>query len=62
LVSPPGADTYTLDQYRIAFATLAIPWALGLAGVLRNRRLARADMARDGIHVPPLREVLRRRR
>ncbi|WP_228379200.1 MFS transporter [Demequina rhizosphaerae] len=62
LVSPDGASTYTLDEYRIAFATLLVPWVMGMAGVLRNRRLARADMAAAGVVVPPLREVMRRRR
>ncbi|WP_062521556.1 MFS transporter [Demequina silvatica] len=61
-VSPEGATAYTLDEYRIAFATLLIPWAIGIAGVLRNRRLARADMAAAGVLVPPLRDVLRRYR
>ncbi|MDN4475531.1 MFS transporter [Demequina sp. SYSU T00192] len=62
LVSPDGATSYTLDEYRLAFATLLIPWALGIVGVLRNRRLARADMAAAGVVVPPLREALRRLR
>jgi MFS family permease len=60
LVAPPGSQTYTLDEYRIAFASLGIVWVIGLIGVLRNRRLTRAVMAADGVLVPPLREVLRR--
>ncbi len=47
---------------RVAFATLLIPWVIGLAGVLRNRRLARLDMAAGGVHVPPLRDVIARYR
>lgn len=62
LASPPGATTYTLDAYRLAFAVLAVPWLVGVVGVLRNRRLARVDMARAGTVVPPIRDVLRRRR
>ncbi|WP_062516136.1 MFS transporter [Demequina gelatinilytica] len=62
LVSPDGSSTYTLDEYRIAFATLLVPWVIGVAGVLRNRRLTRADMAAAGVVVPPLREALRRPR
>ncbi|WP_228373594.1 MFS transporter [Demequina soli] len=61
-VSPAGVTDYSLDAYRVAFATLLIPWAIGVAGVLRNRRLARADMAAAGVVVPPLREALRRPR
>ncbi|WP_296664550.1 nitrate/nitrite transporter [Demequina sp.] len=58
----PGTSTYALDDYRIAFATLLIPWIVGVGGVLRNRRLARADMAAEGVLVPPLREAIRRGR
>lgn len=61
LVSPPGATTYTLDHYRLAFAVLLVPWAVGVAGVWRNRVRTRADLAADGVVVPPLREALRRR-
>ncbi|SEJ37575.1 MFS transporter [Demequina mangrovi] len=59
-VSPAGASTYTLDEYRIAFATMLVPWVVGVVGVLRNRRRARADMAAAGVLVPPLREAWRR--
>ncbi|QCB94477.1 MFS transporter [Cellulomonas shaoxiangyii] len=62
VASPPGATTYSLDAYRLAFAVLLVPWLVGVTGVLRNRRLARADMARAGTVVPSVREVLRRRR
>ncbi|WP_062296422.1 MFS transporter [Demequina maris] len=62
LVSAPGATVYTLDEYRIAFGVLAVPWAVGVAGVIGSRRLARRDMAAGGVVVPPLREALRRRR
>ncbi|MDN4477547.1 MFS transporter [Demequina lignilytica] len=61
-VSPEGATAYTLGEYRIAFATLLIPWVMGVAGVLRNRRLARLDMAAEGVHVPPIRDVIQRYR
>lgn len=62
LVSPPGATTYTLNEYRLAFASLGLVWVVGLLGVLRNRRRTREVIALDGIIVPPLREVMRRRR
>lgn len=58
--APDG--NYTLDAYRFAFAALALPWAIGVFGILRNRTKARADWAADGVVVPPLREVLQRRR
>lgn len=60
LASPAGATTYTLDEYRIAFATLLIPWLMGVVGVVTSRRETRAAMAADGVHVPTVREVWRR--
>jgi len=62
IVSPPGATTYTLDEYRVAFASLLLVWLVGLVGVLRNRRRTRAVMAEQGIVVPPIRDALRRSR
>lgn len=62
LVSPPGAVTYSLDEYRLAFAALAVPWLVGLVGVLRSRREARAVMVGEGVVVPPIRDVVRRYR
>ncbi|WP_084125586.1 nitrate/nitrite transporter [Demequina sp. NBRC 110054] len=62
VASPDGASVYTLDQYRLAFAALLIPWVLGVASILRNRRLTRAEMAAAGVVVPPLRDALRKGR
>ncbi|GEL94704.1 MFS transporter [Cellulomonas composti] len=62
VLAPPGASTYTLDQYRVAFAVLLVPWLVGVWGVVRNRNRTRAAMARDGVVVPPFREALRRGR
>lgn len=53
---------YDLHSYRWAFASLAIPWALGVAGIVITRSKARADWARAGVVVPPLREAIARRR
>lgn len=58
----PGLSEYTLDQYRLAFASMAIPWAIGIAGILVSRKRTRALMAESGVIVPPLREVWERRR
>lgn len=60
LASPPGASEYTLGQFRAAFAALAIPWVVGLVGVLRSRKRTRAYMATEGVHVPRVRDALRR--
>ncbi len=61
-VSAPGATVYTLDEFRLALAVLAIPWAAGVAGVITSRRRAREQMARDGVVVPRMRDALRRGR
>ena len=60
--SPAGASTYSLGEYRIAFASLAIPWAMGVIGVFRTRRETRALMAAEGVIVPPLRYNVKRYR
>ena len=52
--------TYDLHAYRIAFASLVLPWAVGVAGVLYYRKRARADWAAAGVVIPPLREALGR--
>jgi MFS family permease len=62
LASPAGATTYSLDAYRLAFSSLLVPWVIGVAGVLRSRRRTRAQLLAEGTVVPPVREVLERRR
>jgi len=59
LAAPDG--DYGLGAYRLAFAALAIPWTVGVVGIVRNRAKARADWAADGVVVPPLREAWARR-
>ena len=61
VVAPHGASTYTLGEYRIAFASLAIPWIIGVVGVYLSRRDTRGVMAEDGILVPTMREAWRKR-
>jgi MFS family permease len=61
VVAPHGASIYTLGQYRIAFASLAVPWVIGVMGVYLSRRDTRAIMAEDGILVPTVREAWRKR-
>jgi len=60
-VAPRGASTYTLGEYRIAFASLSVPWIIGVVGVYLSRRDTRAVMAEDGILVPTMREAWRKR-
>ena len=61
-VSSDGSSTYTLGEYRIAFASLAVPWTMGVIGVFRSRRDTRAVMAAGGVVVPSMRETIRRYR
>jgi MFS family permease len=61
-LTPAGADGYTLDAFRAALAFQFVMWAVGVAGVLRTRKLARAELAREGVVVPPIRVALRRER
>jgi MFS family permease len=61
-VSPAGARTYDLDAYRLGFTTLALPWLVGVVGVIGSRRRTRASMAAGGVVVPPLRDALARER
>lgn len=52
LTSEPGASVYSLDEYRLAFAVLIVPWIVGVYGVLSSRRRARRDLAAAGIEPP----------
>lgn len=60
LAAPDG--NYDLGAYRLAFASLALPWGVGVLGILRNRRGARADWAADGVVLPPVRDAWARRK
>ncbi|WP_232665407.1 MFS transporter [Pseudonocardia sp. TRM90224] len=57
-----GPGGYTPESFRVAWTVQYAIWAFGLAGVLVARRRARRKMAAQGVVVPPLREVLTRRR
>jgi MFS family permease len=58
----PGSSAYSLDDFRLAFATQYVVWAVGVVGIVRTRRRVRARMAREGVVVPPIREAIARRR
>ncbi|MFN3867295.1 MAG: MFS transporter, partial [Demequina sp.] len=55
----PGTSEYSLDNYRIALATMVVPWVIGVAGIVHSRRRTRAHMADAGVTVPPIRKALR---
>lgn len=61
-IAAPGATVYPLDNYRLAFASLAVPFLIGSLGVIRSRKDTRAAMALEGIVVPPMREAWQARR
>jgi MFS family permease len=57
-----GDDPLSLDAFRVAFAVQAVPWGVAVIGVLVMRRRARRVLEGQGVVVPPVREVLARRR
>jgi MFS family permease len=57
-----GTATYQLDDFRIAFSVQYAVWLGGMVGILRTRRRVRRRMAEHGVVVPPIREVIARRR
>lgn len=57
-----GAADLSLDSFRVAFSVLAVPWVVGVIGVLLSRRGARRSMLARGVAVPPFREAVARRR
>ena len=60
-----GSDTghgYALDDFRVALSVQYLIWAIGIAGILTTRRKVRARLAREGVVVPPIRDVIARRR
>jgi MFS family permease len=62
VLTPAGSSGYSLDVFRVALAFQFVMWTVGVVGVLRTRRLARAELARDAVVVPPIRVALRRER
>jgi membrane protein implicated in regulation of membrane protease activity len=60
LAAGPGG--YTPEAFRLAWTVQYVIWAVALTGVLVARRRARRKMAKQGIVVPPLRDVLASRR
>ncbi len=45
LLTPAGTTAYPLGAFKAAFALQYVAWAAGLTGVLRYRRLLRAQLA-----------------
>jgi MFS family permease len=57
-----GPGGYSPEAFRAAWTVQYAVWGLALVLVLAARRRARRKMADEGVVVPPLREVLARRR
>ncbi|MCW2091793.1 UNVERIFIED_ORG: MFS family permease [Rhodococcus erythropolis] len=51
---------YTFDGFRVAWMVQYPVWILGIVGVLVTRGKARRALAAEGVHVRPIREVIRR--
>lgn len=56
-----GPGGYTPEAFRAAWTVQYLVWAFALVAVLVARRRARRKLATEGVHIPPLREVLARR-
>jgi MFS family permease len=57
-----GSADYDLADFKVALSVQYAVGLVGVIGILRTRRLARRRLAEEGVHVPPLRDVLARRR
>jgi sugar phosphate permease len=55
-----SAGAYTLGAFRVALSVQFAVWLVGVTGFLRTRRVVRARLAREGVVVPPIREVIAR--
>lgn len=55
-----NGDLYALDSFRIAFAVQFVVLAIGTTAILMVRRRVRAQLARQSIVVPPLRQAIAR--
>ncbi|MGK5678244.1 MFS transporter [Actinoplanes sp. URMC 104] len=57
-----GRATYDITDFKVAMSVQYLFMLVGVAGILRTRRLARRRMAEEGIVVRPLREVWAQRK
>lgn len=57
---PRAHGGYTFDGFRVAWMVQYPVWILGIVGVLVTRGKARRALAAEGVHVRPIREVIRR--
>ena len=57
-----GRASYDINDFKVAMSVQYLVGAIGVAGILRTRRLARRNLAEQGIVVRPIRTVLAERR
>jgi MFS family permease len=57
-----GRADYDIGDFKVAMSVQFAIMAIGIAGILRTRRLARRRLAAQGIVVRPIREVLAEKR
>ncbi|GAB3558519.1 MFS transporter [Spelaeicoccus albus] len=55
-----GGELYDLGHFKIAMCVQFVFFAIGTIGILLSRRKARAEMARAGVHVPPILQAIKR--
>jgi sugar phosphate permease len=56
-----GRGSYTLAEFKVAFSFQYVVWAIGFVSLRRTRRLARAELARQGTVIDPLPHAIARR-
>ncbi len=57
-----GGGRYDLSAFRAGWSVQYAVWLVGVVGFLRTRRQVRARLASEGVHVPPMRDAVRRER
>ncbi len=57
-----GGEQFTLNGFRVAFLVIVVIWLIAMVNLLISRRLTRKMMAADGVIVPPITTVIKRRR
>jgi len=57
-----GRADYDIGDFKVAMSVQFVIMAIGIAGILRTRRLARRRLAEQGIVVRPVRDVLAEKR
>ena len=53
-----GRADYGIDDFKVAMSVQYLVGAIGVAGILRTRRLARRRLAEEGVVIRPIREIM----